>query len=90
MLEQASSRKTKSVPRKQQQPKFQFHIIKDMQKQLPITTQRSYSNTAAIEATPTKKQTVITQPITRKEYRTHNQEQQPALTQETVPTQTTQ
>jgi hypothetical protein len=89
MLETASAQKTKHTPRKQQQPKFQFHVNKDMQKQLPITTQRTYSKVAA-RTTPTKKQITITQPDIRKDHHSSNQEHNVTSTQETVPTQTTQ
>ena len=77
MLETEATQRTTSTPKKIIHPTFQFHVAKDLQKQLPIATQRSYSSIAAQQviqkqqlsiarAEQQKIQTIIgqTQPIT--------------------------
>jgi hypothetical protein len=87
MLEEATTQRTKSTPTKQLQPKFQFHVNKNLQQQLPITTHKTYSTIASQHTTPTK-QPRTTQTETRRVQVQQNIEQQVTMTQETVPTQT--
>jgi DNA-directed RNA polymerase subunit F len=86
MLEIATTKRTKSTPKKQLQPKFQFHVNKDLQQQLPITTNKTYS-TITSQHTPSKQQPRLTQNETRRTQIQQNKEQQISMTQETVPTQ---
>jgi hypothetical protein len=64
MLEAAAAQRTKSTPKKAKQPKFQFHVNKELQKQLQITSNRTYS--AATQQTPQKKKLTIVQPQQQK------------------------
>jgi len=59
MLEAAAAQRTVSTPKKQQQPKFQFHVNKELQKQLQISNTKTYS--PATKQTPQKKQLMIVQ-----------------------------
>jgi hypothetical protein len=60
MLEAAAAQRTKSTPKKAQQPKFQFHVNKELQKHLQISTNKTYS--AATQQTSQKKKLMIVQP----------------------------
>ena len=64
MLEAAASQRTKGTPKKiqQPQPQFQFHVNKELQQQLPITAQKSYSSILTQQLSPTKKHLTIVQP----------------------------
>jgi hypothetical protein len=64
MLEAAAAQRTVSTPKKQQQPKFQFHVNKELQKQLQIPTTKTYS--MATKQTPQKKQLMIVQQTNHK------------------------
>ena len=59
MLVAAAAQRTVSTPKKQQQPKFQFHVNKELQKQLQISNTKTYS--MATQQTPQTKQLVIVQ-----------------------------
>jgi hypothetical protein len=59
MLEAAAAQRTVSTPKKQQQTKFQFHVNNELQKQLQISTPKTYSTVT--EQTPQKKQLMIVQ-----------------------------
>jgi hypothetical protein len=78
MLEAAAAQRTASTPKKTTQPKFQFHVNKELQKQLQISTTKTYST--ATKQTPQKKQLLIVQqpqhklqPIIRQQTRTQVQ-----------------
>jgi len=64
MLEAAAAQRTKSTPKKAQQPKFQFHVNKELQKHLQIATNKTYS--AATQQTSQKKKLMIVQPQQQK------------------------
>jgi hypothetical protein len=80
MLEAAAAQRTTTTPKKIKQPKFQFHVNKELQKQLKISTNKSYSTAA--QQTPQEKQLTIVQSAKRL---------QPIIKrhQESTPTQTT-
>jgi hypothetical protein len=80
MLEAAATHK-KSTPKKNKQPKFQFHVNKELQTQLKISTTKSYSTVT--QQTPQEKQLTIVQPKQRLK-QTNRQDQPP--TQATVQT----
>ena len=60
MLETAAAQRTKATPKKANNQKFYFHKDKDLQNELAITTQRSYSNVTAQQIVD-KKRIVPTQ-----------------------------
>jgi hypothetical protein len=80
MLEAAATHK-KSTPKKNKHPKFQFHVNKELQTQLKISTTKSYSTVT--QQTPQEKQLTIVQPKQRLK-QTNRQDQPP--TQATVQT----
>jgi hypothetical protein len=59
MLETAAAQRTKSTPQKAKQPKFQFHVNKELQKQLHISTNKTYG--AVMQQTPQRKKLMIVQ-----------------------------
>jgi len=71
MLESAAAQKTSSTTKKIKQPKFQFHVNKELQRQLPIATHKSYSSIVTNKETQKKQLTIVqssppkTYPITR-------------------------
>ena len=75
MLETAAAQRTTGTPKKAPQQKFHFHIDKELQTNLPITTQKSYINAATnqkkltiVQTPPAKLQPIIrqlTHPITQ-------------------------
>jgi hypothetical protein len=67
MLESAAAQKTSSTTKKIKQPKFQFHVNKELQRQLPIATHKSYSSIVTNKDTQ-KKQLTIVQPSPPKTY----------------------
>jgi hypothetical protein len=73
MLEAAATHK-KSTPKKNKQPKFQFHVNKELQTQLKISTTKSYSTVT--QQTPQEKQLTIVQPKQRLK-QTNRQDQPP-------------
>jgi hypothetical protein len=85
MLEMASAQRTKSTTRNQNQPKFQFHVNKELQQQLPIATQRSYSNATSQNTEPKNHIT-----ITPRKANKPTNSQQIAETQGKMPKQMTQ
>jgi hypothetical protein len=64
MLEAAAAQRTERTPKKAPQPKFQFHVNKELQKQLQISTNKTYST--ATKATSQKKQLMIVNQPQRK------------------------
>jgi hypothetical protein len=80
MLEAAAAQRTTTTPKKIKQPKFQFHVNKEIQKQLKISNNKSYSTAA--QQTPQEKHLKIVQSAKRL---------QPIIKQhqESTPTQTT-
>ena len=64
MLEAAAAQRTERTPKKAPQPKFQFHVNKELQKQLKISTNKTYST--ATKATSQKKQLMIVNQPQRK------------------------
>jgi hypothetical protein len=83
MLEAAAAQRTTTTPKKIKQPKFQFHVNKELQKQLKIPNNKSYS--IAAQQTPQEKQLTIVQPAKRLP-RTTRQQQECTPTQPTVQT----
>ena len=84
MLEAAATHK-KSTPKKNKQPKFQFHVNKELQTQLKISTTKSYSTVT--QQTPQEKQLTIVQPKQR--LKQTNRQDQPPTQAEVQTTQTT-
>jgi hypothetical protein len=84
MLEAAAAQRTKSTPMKAKQPKFQFHVNKELQKQLQITTNKTYS--AVTQQTTQKKKLTIVQPHHQKVQSIIRQQQSGTMTQ--TPSQT--
>jgi hypothetical protein len=86
MLETAASKRTKSTPQQQLQPRFQFHVNKDLQQQLPITTHKTYSNITSQNVTPKQNTRIIQNETRRVQLQQHKDPV--TMTQETIPAQT--
>jgi len=87
MLETAASQRTTSTTKKPKQQKFQFHVNKELQQQLPISTHKSYSSITK-QQVEQKKQLTIVQPTPQKLQPIIRQQQTSTPTQETTqPTQ---
>jgi hypothetical protein len=84
MLEAAAAQRTERTPKKAPQPKFQFHVNKELQKQLKISTNKTYST--ATKATSQKKQLMIVNQPQRKLQPIIRQQQSGTMTQ--TPSQT--
>jgi len=72
MLEAAAAQRTASTPKKTKQPKFQFHVNKELQKQLKISNIKSYSSATKQTPIQEKQLTIVQttkrlQPIRRKQ-----------------------
>jgi hypothetical protein len=85
MLEAAAAQRTTSTPKKTKQPKFQFHVNKELQKQLQITSNKTYS--AATQQTTQKKKLTIVQSQQQKAQSIIRQQQPGTMTQTTSQTQ---
>jgi hypothetical protein len=59
MLETAASQRRTNTPKKTDQPKFQFHVDKELQQQLPLSNNKTYSSIATQQITQKKKLTIV-------------------------------
>jgi hypothetical protein len=82
MLQKAAAQRTTNTPKQPKQPKFQFHVNKELQKQLHISTRTSYSSMAA-QNCGQKKQITIVQPA-YKNVQQNTQQQQTKTTDRTT------
>jgi hypothetical protein len=83
MLETAATQRTTSTPKKIKQPRFQFHVNKELQQQLPISTHKSYSSITTQQIAQ-KKQLTIVQPPQQKLQPIIRQQQTSTPTQATL------